>query len=111
MEKRGVAFFLPPDPIRPQGYQDELRAVRPENDPERPPHREPGDGFILALAVVGILLGGCLGFVISRGIGGIIIAVLCILGGVLIGGTGGAFVGEKIKDHFAASRAKKREGQ
>jgi hypothetical protein len=94
--KYNVAYFMPPDPLRPQGYQDTLHAIRPENDPDVPPHPKPGDSYVVVSAIIGLLIGGALGFFLPlhSGLG---VIILSTFGGIIIGGILGALVGEAIK--------------
>jgi hypothetical protein len=94
--KSNIAFFLPPDPIRPQGYQDTLRAIRPENDPEGPPPKKPGDANVVGFAILGLLVGGAAGFFISIHLD-IGIIIISTFAGIIIGGVVGALIGEALK--------------
>ena len=60
--------------------------------------KEPGDGYVIACAILGIAIGGAVGLLVSRDIGGLFIAVLCAAGGALLGGSVGALLGEKLKE-------------
>ncbi len=68
--------------------------------------REPGDGFVIAGALLGVALGGALGFFVSRDIGGLFIEVLCAAGGALLLGSVGALLGEKVKARMAKPKGK-----
>jgi hypothetical protein len=94
--KYNIVYFMPPDPIRPQGYQDTLHAIRPENDPDAPPHPKPGDSCIVVSTIIGLLIGGALGFFLPlhSGLG---VILLSTFGGIIIGGILGALVGEAFK--------------
>ena len=62
-------------------------------------------------AVLGVVLGVGVGLFVSRGIGGPIIAILCVAGGALLGGSVGALLGEKIRTRMTARKHRpRREG-
>ncbi len=94
---RHVLSFMPPDPLRPQGYQDTLQAKRQPNDPEGPPPKGPGDAYIAVGGIIGVLIGGTGGFLVSWGIVGIGIVIISVLGGVIVGGVVGAYLGDVIR--------------
>jgi hypothetical protein len=91
-----VALLMPPDPLRDQGYQDTLRAIRPDNDPEKPPPREPGDKWILIAVVAGAAGCGILGVVVAILFGFATIFINLSVG-VIGGGIIGALIGDLIK--------------
>jgi outer membrane lipoprotein SlyB len=65
------------------------------------PSRDPGNAYITVFALLGAALGGAVGFLVSRGIGGILIAILCVAGGALLGGSIGTLLGERLKTRMA----------
>jgi len=96
---QNLAFFMPPDPLRPQGYQDTLRATKEKNDPEGPPPKRPGDAYIAGYALLGVVLGGIAAFFIVRPFAGDAVVMLGTAAGVIIGGLIGVFVGDAVKRH------------
>ncbi len=95
--RSNVAFLMPPDPLRPQGYQDTLRATRPDNDPDAPPPKKPGESLIAGAAILGLLIGGVAGFLLSFRFVGSFLVVLCTVGGVVAGGIVGTLIGDAIR--------------
>jgi hypothetical protein len=95
--RSNIAYFLPPDPIRNQGYLDTLRHTKPDNDPEAPPPKKPGDAVIVRSAIIGLLLGGIIGFFIGLRFGPGI-TTSSTFAGIFIGGIIGAFTGEFLKN-------------
>jgi len=98
-----VRLAMAPDPHgtdasgKPQGSADaQGRGGKPS--------REPGDVYVIACALLGVVLGVAVGLVVSRGIGGLIIAILCVAGGALLGGSVGALLGEKLRTRIAGRR-------
>jgi hypothetical protein len=69
---------------------------RSNEDPEQPPHKEPGDSFIIFGALAGIIIGSTSGVIISRITD---LNILCIFVGAIIGGIAGTLVGSSIKKH------------
>jgi hypothetical protein len=67
------------------------------DDAGTPASRERGDGYVIGLALAGVILGGAVGFFISFSTVGLFITILCTAGGVIGGGVGGALVGEALK--------------
>jgi hypothetical protein len=94
--RSNVAFLMPQDPLRGQGYQDTVRAIRPDNDPEKPPAKEPGDSNLVGLTLIGLVAGGALGFLVASMIVGPSSWLLCAVVGGLVGGVIGAFIGDAI---------------
>jgi membrane associated rhomboid family serine protease len=89
--------FMPPDPIRNQGYLDTLNHNRPNNDPEKPPAKEPYDSYVVLAAIIGLIVGSLLGFFIASLYVNTVISVLCAVGGGLVCAAAGVFVGDAIK--------------
>ncbi len=77
---------------------------RSEKDPELPPGKESGDGYIIAAAIIGAILGGAIGFLITREVAGVFLTIICIFGGVLVGGSAGGLLGEQIKKSKSGNR-------
>jgi hypothetical protein len=92
------SFPTPGENESVQMESEQNRTLQPEGGPEKPPEREPGDAFVIAGAIIGLILGGTVGFFVSYGIGGLIIAILATGGGVLLGGSVGAFLGQRMKE-------------
>ena len=96
--RSNIAYFLPPDPIRNQGYLDTLRHTKPDNDPEAPPPKKPGDAIIVRSAIIGLFLGGIIGFFLGLPFGpGVTTSIT--FAGIFIGGILGTLTGEVIKKH------------
>lgn len=76
------------------------------NDPEQPPHKEPGDSYIIIGALVGIIIGVISGAAFSRITG---FLILCIFFGVIIGGIAGTIVGSIIKKHLQNKYSKPKQ--
>ncbi len=96
--RSNISFFLPPDPIRNQGYLDTLRHTRPDNDPESPPPKKSGESLVVRTAIVCLLVGGLIGFFLGFQFNpGITVA--CTFSGILIGGVVGSFLGEALRNH------------
>ncbi len=96
-----VLFLMPPDPLRTQGYLDTAKALRPENDPESPPVKRPGDSWVLALALAGLVVGSTLGLVLALLLGGRSLWLLSTIAGGVIFGIAGAFAGDALKKRSA----------
>jgi hypothetical protein len=92
-----VKFFMPPDPLRPQGYQDTLSSKKPDNDPDKPPAKEPGDSYIIISAIIGGIVGGLLAFILTFWFFNAVIVWLCVAGGVIAGGIAGTYIGDALE--------------
>ena len=75
-----------------------------EQQEQLPPPKKAGDVYIIVGALLGVVLGGAVGFLVSGGIGGLFITILCTAGGSLIGGTVGAWLGEKVEKRATRQR-------
>jgi uncharacterized protein YcfJ len=83
----------------PKQMETEQNRKEPsELDSEKPPENEPRDALVIAGAIVGLILGGSIGFFVSFGIGGVFIAILATGGGALLGGSVGALLGQRLRD-------------
>jgi hypothetical protein len=89
--------FMPPDPIRNQGYLDTLNHNRPDNDPEKPPAKGPGDSYIVLSAIIGLIIGCLLGFFIASLYVNTALSVLCAAVGGLVCAIASVFIGDAIK--------------
>ena len=58
--------------------------------------KEPGIGHLAAGAVVGVVVGGTLGFFVAWGVAGLFISVLATVGGALVGGATGGFLVDRL---------------
>ena len=87
------------DPFeRLKEYDRDLRQrYESENDPERPPKRDPGDRSILIGAITGLLVGGILGVAVGGLCFGFIGGWLGLLGGFIAGGIIGVVIGDSIR--------------
>lgn len=93
-------FMFIPNPdynTRQAGWAMKDQFKQPENDPERPPPKEPGDGFVIAGAVIGFFIGGVLGYFINSLLHYIVVFI--ILAGVFIGSLVGTYIGYRFKKH------------
>ncbi len=95
--KGNIMYFILPDPIRPQGYQDNLRHNKEKNDPEAPPPKKPGDAYIAGGALVGLILGGIVSFMFTRTLVGDAKVILTTAAGIIVGGIIGVFIGDLLK--------------
>lgn len=98
-----VVFTMLPDDLKGVPSNRPDGAVQPGNDPDRPTGREPGDGYVIGATIIGIVLGGTMGFFIALGVAGIFISVISTVGGAMVGGALGGFVGIRLKQ-LAAKR-------
>jgi uncharacterized protein YcfJ len=88
-----------PDQDEPkQIYTEQNRKASYEPDSEKPPENEPRDAIVIVGAIVGLILGGSIGFFVSFGIGGVFIAILATGGGALLGGSVGALLGQRLRE-------------
>ena len=74
-----------------------------KNDPERPPGKEPGDGFILLGLIIGVIVGGILGGAVGFYLD-FLSDVLGLIGGIIIGGIVGTLMGDKMKKRLRQKR-------
>ena len=86
----------------PGGYKraselEMMLKLRRKHDPGRPPHREPGDIYILIGAILGIIIGGAAGVIVANRYFGVPGFFIGISGGVIIGGFIGVSIGSYIK--------------
>ena len=97
-DKPAISFFLIDPFARQREHDQQMRLkYRSENDPERPPEREPGDKYILIGAVVGLITGGTAGAIVGvlySGVTGIFLGVTI---GSITGGIIGVIIGDSIK--------------
>jgi MFS family permease len=99
VKNNSVSFAWISDPFHKQKeFEDDMRKIfRSDNDPERPPKREPGDKYILIGAIIGLIIGGILGAVIGWLFFSIAGVLLGIILGFIIGGVAGVYIGDAIK--------------
>jgi MFS family permease len=90
------AEWYPERAQREQELQRRLR-YRSEHDPEQPPRPERGDKYILAGALVGIVIGGAAGAIVAGHYFGFIGYLFGFWGGVIVGGIIGVLVGDVIR--------------
>jgi len=69
----------------------------PDHDPNRPPIKEPGDGYVIAASLSGIPLGGFAGYLASLVSSGSISSLFSIVVGMFLGGVLGALTGGRLK--------------
>lgn len=74
------------------------------NDPEIPPPKEPGDGFVILGAVIGFIIGGIIGAFINSFLHYILFFL--ILAGVFVGSLIGTFSGSRLKKHMLRRNSK-----
>jgi hypothetical protein len=81
---------------------------RPKHDPDKPPPVKPGDIYIVIGAVIGIVIGITIGLSLSclANIGNIFFPLVI---GVIVGGIGGSYMGEWLKNRVARQRLKRWE--
>lgn len=93
------------DPFHKQKeFESDMRKIfSSDNDPEKPPRRQPGDKYILIGAIVGLIIGGVLGAFIGWFLFNIAGVLLGIILGLIIGGVAGAYIGEAIKKRRPAT--------
>ncbi len=95
----GLLFLTWGDPFAYKTTSDaEMRLQnRNENDPEQAPRPGRGDRYILACALVGIVIGGVVGAIIGYHFFSIIGGIYGFFSGIILGGITGAFIGSVIK--------------
>jgi hypothetical protein len=76
---------------------------RPKHDPDKPPPLEPGDIYIALGAVIGLVVLGSIGLLISILIG-MSNPFVPIAAGVIIGGIAGSYIGEWLKKRVKRQR-------
>jgi hypothetical protein len=76
---------------------------RPKHDPDKPPPLEPGDIYIALGAVIGLVLLGSIGLLISYLVG-MDNPFIPIASGVIIGGIAGSYAGEWLKKRVQRRR-------
>jgi outer membrane lipoprotein SlyB len=74
------------------------------------PNREK-NGYVIAFSVIGIILGAGLGYFASAGFVGLFLVVLCTLGGAVLGGAVGNFIGERLKEHSASNHDRRKDDE
>ena len=79
-----ISFFLIDPFARQREHDMQMRLTyRTENDPERPPEREPGDKYILIGAISGLIIGGTAGGIVGVLYFGITGILMCIIIGFI----------------------------
>lgn len=68
-----------------------------ETSPRGTHSRERGDGYVIGLSLLGLILGGAVGFFMAFSTVGLLITILCTAGGVIVGGVAGALIGDALK--------------
>jgi membrane protein YqaA with SNARE-associated domain len=68
-----------------------------------------GNKAVIITSVIGIVLGAAIGYFISSGFVGLLIVILCTIGGGLLGGAVGNYLGEFAKKVAEDRRREKRE--
>jgi hypothetical protein len=76
---------------------DKDDSLRPESL-EKPPEKEPGEIYVIVMSIIGLLLGGSIGYFIASPMVGLFLVILCIVGGAILGGMAGAYIGGRMKD-------------
>ena len=94
-----VSFAWISDPLHKQKeFESDMKKIfSSDNDPEKPPKKEPGDKYILIGAIAGLIVGGILGAVIGWLLFNMTGVLLGMIFGCIIGGVAGAYIGEVIK--------------
>lgn len=96
-----ISFFLIDPFARQREHDMQMRLTyRTENDPERPPEREPGDKYILIGAISGLIIGGTAGGIVGVLYFGITGIIMCIIIGFITGGIIGVLTGDSIKKRW-----------
>ena len=90
-------IFTSPDAFKTSPETETEKSLKSKNEPEQTPKKEPGDGYTITAAILGILIGGAVGFFIAKDVAGIFLTVICVIGGMLIGGSAGGLIGERIR--------------
>lgn len=88
--------------------ETEMRMRNRKGDPELPPEKEPGDIYIFTGVLLGLIIGGIIGFLIAAS--GIIPASLFFpltIGGAIAGGIIGATIGNTVKKRIRETGTKK----
>ena len=93
--------YMPPDPLRNQGYLDTLNHNRPDNDPEKAPAKGPGDSYVVLSAIIGLIIGCLLGFFIASLYVNTALSILCAAAVGLVCAIAGVFIGDAIKKRRA----------
>ncbi|NLE08208.1 MAG: hypothetical protein GX631_03005 [Dehalococcoidales bacterium] len=70
---------------------------RDSRDPNQAPKPDKGDRYILAVAFIGVIIGGIAGFFISLYGFGRQAVFLGVIAGIFVGGIIGAYAGERLK--------------
>ncbi len=79
------------------------------NDDKGKTSRSGGNGTVIVSSVIGIILGAAIGYFISSGFVGLLIVILCTVGGGLLGGAVGNYLGEYAKKVAEDRRREKRD--
>lgn len=77
---------------------------KPDNDPEKPPSKGPGDKYYAIGALIGAIIGIIAGLILSR-FGGLI--VIDVNGGAVVGSLIGTVVGSLIRKYVLNKESRK----
>jgi membrane protein YqaA with SNARE-associated domain len=79
---------------------DESETPGMENQPKKKMSfsKEPGEGYVISMTIIGMVLGSAIGYFIGFPLAGIFLGILCVLGGAILGSVVGNFLGARMKD-------------
>jgi hypothetical protein len=99
--RNSMRYYLNPFQHERETQWELEKQYGPEHDPEKPPAVEHGDKYIMIASTTGMILGGIIAGIVSIAVNWHFIAVvLSIIGGIVIGGILGVFIGRRIKKKF-----------
>jgi len=101
-------LFLEPDFAKREAEVELEQKLRTEGDPEQPPPRRPGDRYITGGAIVGVVVGGVGGGIAAQAYTELPVVVL-VVGGILVGGLLGLFIGDRLKQRAHGTQRNSRE--
>lgn len=91
-----ISYFINPNDLDQARINFEMeRQFGSPNDPSKPPPQKPGDKkYLLAPAIVGMVIGGILGAVTATLVG---LFIFNILIGMVVGGLAGVLAGSIVR--------------
>jgi len=104
-----VFIWGDPGAFKRASEMDMMLKLRSKHAPGGPPKRERGDIYILIGTIVGIIVGGAAGAIVSSHYFGSAGFFLGLLGGVIAGGIIGATIGSFIKKRRGKTKTKEQK--